>query len=188
MIVSPAREAPHAVRLGHPAGEHDHREIRVDPRRQAVGCAQPVEQVESAAVLEGEIEHHEVRLTYLDRSQALPRTARPRDPKAVGRQIVEQELASGLVVLHNQDQALVIHIPRKDRERESRPGWRRDEEAHSPAATCRIATPLISAPRPARRQLTLDTPNTTAVFQKQERRGAPLRLPQAGGLTAGAVA
>ena len=43
VLVGAAGEAPHAVGLRHPPGQHDHGQIGVDPRRQAVRRAHAIE-------------------------------------------------------------------------------------------------------------------------------------------------
>jgi hypothetical protein len=63
-----AREAPYAVRVPGSPAQHDHREVGVDARREAVGVPNPVEQRQPAAVVEDEVEHHQRRLAHLDRA------------------------------------------------------------------------------------------------------------------------
>ncbi|HEY6778369.1 MAG TPA: hypothetical protein VI122_17820, partial [Thermoleophilaceae bacterium] len=68
MIVSSAGEAADPVGLPGAAGEDDHRQVRVKARGQAVGGPHAIQQVEPAAPFEHEVEHHEARLTDLDRA------------------------------------------------------------------------------------------------------------------------
>ena len=102
VVVAPAREAAHAVGLAAASAEHDHRQVRVEPRREAVGRAHTVEQLEPVAVAQHQVEQDEVGLAHLDRPQPLAHAARGRRPVAVGAQVVDQELGRGLVVLHHQ--------------------------------------------------------------------------------------
>ena len=68
-----------------------------------------VQEIEPAAALERQIEQHQARPPHLDRAQALPRARRADGAKAVGDEVLDQERAGGLVVLHNQDQLLLVH-------------------------------------------------------------------------------
>jgi hypothetical protein len=73
MVVGPAREAPHPVRLRDPPAQHDHRQVRVDPRRQPARVAHAVEEVKAgAAALEREVQHDQVRPPH-PRSHERPR-------------------------------------------------------------------------------------------------------------------
>ena len=81
----------------------------------------PVEHVEAAAALQPQIEHNKRGLAHLDRPQRLACPARPGDPKTIRGQVVEQKRTGRLVVLHHQNQALLFHTRKKDREAESRP-------------------------------------------------------------------
>jgi hypothetical protein len=125
MVVSPAGEAAHPVGLAGAAGEDDDRELGVDSRRQTVGRPDAVEQVEAAAVLEQEVEHDERGLAHLDRPQTLAHPARAGDAEAVGGEIVEQEGARRVVVLHHKDQALLVHIPRRTASKKLAPAAQR---------------------------------------------------------------
>jgi hypothetical protein len=116
MIVSSAGEAADAIGVSRSSAQHDHRQVGIDPGRE------PVEQRQAAAVVEDQVQHHERGLAHLDRPQALPRPARPGDGEAVRGQVVEQEGARQLIVLHDQDQALLVHTREKECGGESRPG------------------------------------------------------------------
>ena len=110
MVVRAASKAPHPVGLSHAAAQDDHRKVRVDPGGQPVGVADAVEQLQPTAALEREVEHHEARLPHLDGPHPLPRTRRSRHAEPVRGEVLEQEGARRLVVLHNQDQPLLVHV------------------------------------------------------------------------------
>ena len=105
VIVGSAREAPHPVGLSCPSGQDDHRQIRIDPRREPIGGTHPVEQVEPAAGLEREVQQHQARPPYLDGAKPLPRTRRAGHTEAVSPEVPEEKYARGRVVLDDQDQA-----------------------------------------------------------------------------------
>jgi hypothetical protein len=94
VIVRSAGEAPHPVRLARSTGEDDHGKIRVETGRQAVRGAHS-------------------GLADLDRPQRLARHARSGHPKPLRGQVVEQERSGRLVVLHHQDQALLVHTRKR---------------------------------------------------------------------------
>jgi hypothetical protein len=56
VVVGAAREAPDTVGLGDPAGQHDHRQVRIDSRGETVGVAHAVDHLQAAAVLERKVE------------------------------------------------------------------------------------------------------------------------------------
>ncbi len=87
-VVGPAREPAHAVGVTRTPGDHDDRQLGVDPRPHAVGRAYAVEQLQPVALLEAEIEQHERRVADLDLADALrgPGGSGHRIP--VGRQVV----------------------------------------------------------------------------------------------------
>jgi hypothetical protein len=109
VIVSAAREAPYAVGLPCPARQHDHRQIGVDPRRQPVGMAHPVEQIETVARLECEVQQNQTRPPHLDGAQALAGTGCGCGAEAIRSEVLSQKISSGVVVLYDKDQPLVIH-------------------------------------------------------------------------------
>jgi len=74
VIVGPAREAPNTVGLSDPAGQHDHLQVGVDPRREAVGVTHAVEQLQAAAVLQREVEHDKAGPSHLNRANTLAGT------------------------------------------------------------------------------------------------------------------
>jgi hypothetical protein len=124
--------------------------VGVDPRGQAVGRTHAVEHVEPAAAVEAKVEQDERRLAGLDGPQRLGRARRASHTEPVGRQVLGQERASRLVVLHHQDQALFVHTEEKDRRGESRPrrpGPR--EPRRVPSAQC---------PPPPSRSTQVDAP------------------------------
>jgi hypothetical protein len=104
-------------------GENNHRQVGIDPGRQPIGVPHPVEPVQPAAALEREVQHHQVRPPHLDPADPLPRARRSRHPKAVRGEVLDQEPARRLV-LHHENQPLLVHTRKKDSERGSRPGRR----------------------------------------------------------------
>jgi hypothetical protein len=72
-----------------------------------------VEHVEAAATREPQIEQNGRRLANLDRPQRLTGTGRAGHPDPVRRQILGQKAAGRLVVLNNQDQALLVYTARR---------------------------------------------------------------------------
>ena len=60
--------------------------------------------------VEPQIEHNKRGLADLDRPQRLPRPGGTHHAEAVGSEVVEQKGTREVVVLHHQDQALLLHI------------------------------------------------------------------------------
>ena len=84
-------------------------QVRVDPRRETIRVAHPIEQFEAIPALECEVEHDEAGSPHLDRSDTLTGARRARHSKAVSGEIVEQECPRRLIVLDNQDLPLLVH-------------------------------------------------------------------------------
>ena len=110
VVVRPAGEAAHPVRVAGASGEHDHRQGGVEARGQPVGRPDAVEQRQSACALESQVEHHERRLAYLDRPQTLFHAARPGHTEAVGGEVVEQEASGQFIVLDHEKRAQFGHL------------------------------------------------------------------------------
>ena len=71
VVIGAAREAAHARRLVGETAEDDHRQLRVDPRGEAVGAAHLIEQVETArAFAQQDVEEQQIWLSHLDRPQS----------------------------------------------------------------------------------------------------------------------
>jgi hypothetical protein len=122
VVVGAAGEAPHPVGVAGAAAQHDRGQVGVDARGEPVGRLHPVEEGQPAAVLEPEVQHDQGRLANLDRPQRLTGAGGARDPESVRRQVLGQEPMRRLVVLHHQNQALLVHTRKKDRGAEPRPG------------------------------------------------------------------
>lgn len=68
VVVGPAGERAHAVRVADPAAQHDHRHVGIDSGGEPVGSPDAVQQSEAAAVLQAQVEHHQRGLTHLNRA------------------------------------------------------------------------------------------------------------------------
>jgi hypothetical protein len=123
VIVSVPGEAPHPVGLRDPPSQDDHgpdrdrseTRARRTRARGREGRARCPSRVPRAA--QGWAPH-------LDHPHALGRTGGARHSEAVRRDVLRQEGARGVVVLHDQNQALLAHTRKKYRAEESRPGRR----------------------------------------------------------------
>ena len=89
------------------AGRESRREARPSAEAHAV------EHMQTAAALEPQIEQNERRLTYRDRPQRLGGAGGAGHTESVRHEVLGEERARGLVVFHNQDQALLVHIARR---------------------------------------------------------------------------
>ncbi len=75
VVVGAALEPAQAVGVAAAAGEHQDRDLGVDPAGLAVGRADPVQQLQPAPVAQAEVEQHDRRVADLDLADAL-RSAR----------------------------------------------------------------------------------------------------------------
>ena len=110
VVVGPAGEAAHAIGLAGAPGQDDHRQLRVDPGGEPVGCAHAVEQLEAVAVLERQVQQERgsgARASIARSASSAP--AAREHAKAVRREVVHEEAAGGLVVFHEQYRAGVVH-------------------------------------------------------------------------------
>ena len=103
VIVGSARKAAHAVGLAGAARHEDHRQLGIDARGGAVRGPHPIEQVQAVPLAEPEVQQHERRVPDLYGPNALGRAGRAGHSETVGSEVVGEERAGGLVVLHDQE-------------------------------------------------------------------------------------